>query len=411
MPRVELISNISHYYYTALALDQRGYLGSYITGPCALDSEEWMGRCGGPLARLWAERRLKGISPHKVKRMWLPEIVQKAIKKIGGTGGQSNWTHNELFARGAARRMGECDAIHFVHSVGREAARKAKRNGATVVCDIREEHPQFQHDILSDEAGRLGIEFHGAGARYSNRVLEELDIADRIFCPSAYAKATFVARAIDADKIAVCPYGVDIESFTPAPVQVDRGAFTVLFLGNVCMRKGIHYLLEGFQRAKLGNARLLLAGPVDPTFRPILRRYEGQFEEVGRVPRAQVGALYRRADAFVIPSLADVGPLVALEAMSTGLPVVVSENTGVAELMTPYVDGLVVPIRDARSIAESLTYLHENADRRIAMGAAAAARVREVSWERYREICGDFYDGLFRSGAGAQAERRNLLSA
>lgn len=396
MSKVELISNISHYYYTALALEKVGYLGHYTTGPCALDTEEWMARAGGPFSRLWAERRLKGIPSQKVRRIWLAEVVQKGVKRLGGTGEQSNWAHNELFARSAARSLGDCDAVHFVHSVGREAARKAKRNGAKVICDIREEHPQFQLEILSEEARRLGIEFIAASASYRRRVLEELDLADKIFCPSEYAKRTFVAQGIANEKFVVCPYGADSESVVPSRTDDGRNGFTVLFLGNICMRKGVHYLLEGYRQARLPNARLLLAGPVDPTFRPVLRKYEGLFEEVGRIPHSQVHSWYQRADAFVIPSLADVGPLVATEAMSTGLPVVVSENTGVAEMVTPYVDGFVVPIRDAMSIADKLTYLHENAERRAAMGAAAATKVKSASWTKYQEICSEFYSGLFR---------------
>jgi hypothetical protein len=152
MPKVELISNISHYYHTALSLHDSGFLGHYITGPCALDSEEWMSRFGKSFKRLWDERLLKGIPPDKVRRMWIPEIVQKGIKKLGGTSEQSNWASNELFSRKAAWMMEDCDAVHFVHTIGREAAIRAKRSGAKVICDMREEHPQFQEDILSNES-------------------------------------------------------------------------------------------------------------------------------------------------------------------------------------------------------------------------------------------------------------------
>ena len=44
MPKVELISNIFHYYHTALSLQRSGYLGDYITGPSALDDEAWIQR-------------------------------------------------------------------------------------------------------------------------------------------------------------------------------------------------------------------------------------------------------------------------------------------------------------------------------------------------------------------------------
>ena len=84
MPRIELISNISHYYYTALSLYQSGYLGHYIVGPCALDNGAWIERLGAGFKSLWNERRLQGIPPHLVKRMRLPEILQKGINKFGG---------------------------------------------------------------------------------------------------------------------------------------------------------------------------------------------------------------------------------------------------------------------------------------------------------------------------------------
>jgi glycosyltransferase involved in cell wall biosynthesis len=394
MPKVELISNISHYYYTALSLYHSGLLGHYITGPCALDSEEWMSRFGGSFKRLWDERLLKGIPPEMVRRMWIPEILQKSIKKIGGTSEQSNWVFNEIFSRKAAWMMEDCDAVHFVHSVGREAAIKAKRTGAKVICDMREEHPQFQQDILSNEAKELAIEFIVPGSSYKHRVLEELDLADAVICPSAYAKRTFIEHGIPADKIVVCPYGADIHSLAPSHTRHDR-RFTVLFLGSICMRKGIHYLLEGFKMAALRDARLVLAGPVEEQFRPVLQKFEGLFEEVGRVPHSQVLLWYQQADVFVIPSLADSYALVVLEAMSAGLPVIVSENTGSAEIIADGNNGFVIPIRNAAAIAEKLAFLYENRDACAAMGVAAAESVKASSWESYERKCVDFYNNLF----------------
>jgi glycosyltransferase involved in cell wall biosynthesis len=166
------------------------------------------------------------------------------------------------------------------------------------------------------------------------------------------------------------------------------------------MRKGVHYLIEGFRRAALTGARLILAGPVDPAFRSVLGRYPGLFEAVGSVPRSQVQERYLDADVFVMPSLADSYGLVVSEAMSAGLPVIVSENTGMADFISDGREGFVVPIRDSEAIADRLCFLYENPDRRVAMGAAAATRARTLDWNNYQTVCGKFYDSLAGSSSG-----------
>jgi glycosyltransferase involved in cell wall biosynthesis len=196
--------------------------------------------------------------------------------------------------------------------------------------------------------------------------------------------------------LVVCPYGVDLAAFDGAQrPRRTGGTFRILFLGRVCMRKGIHYLLEGFRLANLPDARLILAGPVDPAFRRVLDRYRGLFEETGPIPRPQVRQRYLDADVFVMPSLADSYGLVVSEAMSTGLPVIVSENTGMADSITDGRDGYVVPIRSSTAIAEKISFLHDHRDRCAAMGEAAAATVRLLGWNNYEEACAGFYRGLF----------------
>ena len=396
MPKVELISPIFHYYYTALALHRQGYLQHYITAPSLLSGESWIRRLGGPFERLWIERHLEGLPRRSVKRIWTPDLVRRAVPLFGGAGERAIEVHNSLFARAAAMKMEECEVLHFVHSVGWLAARRAKRAGMKVVCDMREEHPSFQESILSEESRHLGVSFTGQTASFRDRVLEEIELADHIFCPSSYAKRTFIDQGISSDRLVVCPYGVDLESFDAgARPRPTRGTFRILFLGRVCMRKGIHYLLEGFRRAKLPDARLILAGPVESSFRPVLDRYRGLFEETGAVPRPQVRERYIDADVFVMPSLADSYGLVVSEAMSTGLPVIVSENTGMADSITDGREGYVVPIRDSEAIAERISFLYEHRDRCAAMGEAAAARARALDWNHYEEVCADFYKTLF----------------
>jgi alpha-maltose-1-phosphate synthase len=392
MAKVVLISNVFHYYHAALALERGGNLERYITGPSACEPESWMSHLG-PVGRPhWRERRLRGLRPESVRRLWLPEILQKATTQLGYSE-IANKRRGSLFAGQAARLMGECDALHFVQAVGWEAARKAKARGIRVVCDMREEHPEFQAEILAEEAEDLGIEVTVPGSTFRYRTMEEIALADHIFCPSGYAKRTFLARGIAAEKLVVCPYGVDVGEFAPRAAPREGGPFTVLFVGQLCLRKGLHYLLEGFAKASLPNSRLILVGRAEPDYRPVLDRYRGLYEETGSVSRARVAEFYANADVFVIPSLADAFGMVVSEAMSAGLPVIVSENTGMADFIREGREGFVVPIRDSEAIAAKLAYLHQNRHECAQMGQASVATARALDWKNYQDQFTRFYVG------------------
>jgi len=88
---------------------------------------------------------------------------------------------------------------------------------------------------------------------------------------------------------------------------------------------------------------------------------------------------YQKADVFVMPSLADSYALVVLEAMSAGLPVIISENAGTADLIENGREGFVVPIRNTREIAEKLTFLYENRERCAHMGMGSTEALSKIS--------------------------------
>ena len=72
------------------------------------------------------------------------------------------------------------------------------------------------------------------------------------------------------------------------------------------------------------------------------------------MPHAQLADHLRSADIFVLPSLEDGLALTVVEALACGVPVITTPNTGASELVTPGVNGEVVPIRDAAAIAEAV---------------------------------------------------------
>lgn len=213
----------------------------------------------------------------------------------------------------------------------------------------------------------------------------ECDLANQILVGSSFARDSFIAEGIPADKLTVVPYGVDLSLFSPQSAGIHAGdGFRVLFVGQIGQRKGISYLLKAYDRFRGNGTSLTLVGNFFGSQEP-LRRYQNIFQYIPNVPRARLADIYRRADVFVFPSLIEGMGLVVLEAMASGLPVIVTPN-GPGDIVRDGVDGFVVPIRDADAIVDRLEYIRANPQVRAEMGINARERALAFTWDAY-QVC------------------------
>jgi len=100
-------------------------------------------------------------------------------------------------------------------------------------------------------------------------------------------------------------------------------------------------------------------------------------------PQAGVRAALARADAFLLSSVSEGMSRAAIEAMAMGLPVIATDVGGMPELVSDGVDGLLVPARDPRALAEAIALLAGDPSRRKAMGLAALRRAAEFDADRH----------------------------
>lgn len=168
------------------------------------------------------------------------------------------------------------------------------------------------------------------------------------------------------------------------PTAKQDGEFTCMFLANHTPNKGLPILLEAF--ARLDRPYLLLVGgdkrgniEYDRYIREC--RSGQQIVVTGRLSDDEVTALFRRSDLFVFPTLADTFPLVVLEAMSHGVPVLASRVGGIPYQVTEQCGALVSP-GDADELAAAIDRLAQEPETLKAMGRSARARVAaEFTWE------------------------------
>jgi glycosyltransferase involved in cell wall biosynthesis len=118
--------------------------------------------------------------------------------------------------------------------------------------------------------------------------------------------------------------------------------------------------------------------------------------------RPDVEFYYAAADAYVGPSLEDAFAFPPFEAMACGLPVIVSGQAGVSELLTHGVDGFILDDpKDSASLAKLISILYHDPEFRRRMGENAARTARHYTWERNAEQFQTMFEAVLRSKARA----------
>ena len=213
---------------------------------------------------------------------------------------------------------------------------------------------------------------------------QEMLLADLTLVPSRFVEAT-IREFYPQKEIALAPYGVDAEFWTPGPTNNNPpGPLRFIYAGNVSVRKGVPLLIEAWSKAELRDAELaivgswLLADGKKYSLPPGIKWF----------PPCSWPALrdrYRESHVFVFPSFAEGFALVLLEAMACGLPVIASEASGASEVLTTRC-GFVTSPGDLDRLVDLLRWFDRNRDELPAMGREARSLAERCTWSKYRSL-------------------------
>jgi glycosyltransferase involved in cell wall biosynthesis len=172
----------------------------------------------------------------------------------------------------------------------------------------------------------------------------------------------------DGNKVEVIPPGIDMDRWSfPRTAPADSGLARLLFVGGDFRRKGGEILLAAFRRDLMPHCTLDIVTREEVNTQDLSNVYVHH----GMGPNAaELMALYARADIFIFPTFADTLPLVVMEAMASGLPVVTTTVGALAEEVEDGVTGFLVPPGNADALAKATLRLVGNLQLRLEMGAA-----------------------------------------
>jgi glycosyltransferase involved in cell wall biosynthesis len=219
--------------------------------------------------------------------------------------------------------------------------------------------------------------------------------------------------------------GADIAEFSGPSIK-ERNSKRFIFVGRLSPEKGIHILVEAFNKvvAREPEAELIIAGGAyvppasfivdlssDPVVRDLRRFYAFNYLEylrnqakavenrvtfTGFIAHSELANLLRQADIFVQPSVwGEPFPLSVIEAMTAGLPVVASRAGGLPEAVVDGKTGLLVEPNNPTALADAMLQLLADKNEARQMGAVGAARAKRLfSWEAVTKQLTSLYQSL-----------------
>jgi glycosyltransferase involved in cell wall biosynthesis len=301
-------------------------------------------------------------------------------------------TANVCYAldRAVARRVerGGIDAVYAYEDGALETFRAARRQGIKTVYELPIAYWKSVHELLEEEAELCPgwadtMPSAQDSAEKTDRKDAELELADQIVVPSDYVFGTLPEAVRLSARVRVCPYGAP-QIVGRSQTERRHGKLRVLFVGGLTQRKGVAYLLQALRKVDARVEVTLIGSRVGRCAE--LDEALGRYRYIPTMPHSHVLAEMERQDVLVFPTLSEGLALVILEAMSRGMAVVTTANSGGLGIIRDGVEGFIVPIRSPEALADRIERLAGDRDLLEAMSEAALKRARECTWQKYREL-------------------------
>ncbi|MCH8989048.1 MAG: glycosyltransferase family 4 protein [Chloroflexi bacterium] len=240
---------------------------------------------------------------------------------------------------------------------------------------------------------------------------------------SAAMKSGFIRNhLVPPESIFVIPNGVDSSRYCPDNVARYRdevrdglslapGDQVVLFLGGDWPRKGLAQAIEALSLLPGSEATLLVVGSGNTAaYRNLAKRHRVEDRVIFTGQTREGWTYYAASDVYLLPSLYEPFGLSILEAMASGLPVLVCRDAGAAELIHDGIDGLLIQEpRDVTELSARLGALLKDADLRTRLGRQARRTALQYPWDRVARETEEVYEKvLLQKRGGVEGQPLSL---
>lgn len=223
--------------------------------------------------------------------------------------------------------------------------------------------------------------------------------ADRVICVSYLTRGIALSRyGVNPEKVEVVYNAVDMPSDKAVgTTPIARDEKIVLFLGRVTMQKGPEYFLRAAKKVlgKFKKVRFVIAGSGDLISQAVSLAAELRIGKhvafTGFLRGDDVGRIFRMADLYVMPSVSEPFGIAPLEAISHNVPVIISYQSGVSEVLTHV---LKVDFWDTDDMANKIVAVLRHPPLRRVLREQGRLELRKLSWRDSAGKCKRIYKEL-----------------
>ena len=229
---------------------------------------------------------------------------------------------------------------------------------------------------------------------YERFISFSLKNCNKVIAVSEYLANIIISFGPNQDNIIILRNAVDQKRFRPyrnkklcKQYKINDENIVILFVGYLDEFKGIFELVDAFFEISTNNKNLKLmvigTGPKEDQLKMKVMNLglEKSVIFTREIPPSEIHEYYQSADIFVLPSYTDAGgpPLVFIEAMACGLPVIGTDVGGIPEGIENGINGFIIPAKNVDELAKKLNILSEDENLRKEFGNNSLKKIRENS--------------------------------
>lgn len=256
----------------------------------------------------------------------------------------------------------------------------------------RERNPDYSDEMIS----MLNSSIYSYRRKYSQI---EIQLADAFIVASEFTKRSLVECGVNRS-IYICPYGVDdfidiTRKFTRTKKQVNW-PLKALYVGRVNQAKGAYLLLDIASKFNPDDIIFDFYGTYNATSKMVCQSPSNCVFH-GHVPRSKMIEAYKNADILILPTLADGFGFVIPEALSFGVPVIVSNNAGAAQIIQNGVNGFTFEVGNKNALFEIIQTIIYQPELVDTMRENSFNSVRKLSWSNYNQHIVEAINDFFKN--------------